>query len=307
MTFEPVFPPLLLAAVAVLVVVARIAVLRRPADSERTRAVMWRWTGVTAAGLLLLLAAARPTIGGDEQAAARAAGDLEPNIFVVLDRSADMSVRDIDGRPRMAAARDDIAALIDRYPDARFAVLGFTSRPSLDWPLSADTWSLGPVIAAMTADSAPDDQANVGAAATVLRYQLISAVQQFPRAQNLVYYLGAGAVESQAPQREFQLPENAVDGGAVLGYGRTEAATLRGVADQIGVPYLPRGDGAPLAEALPDDDAATRAAADVTTVAARLELYWVFAAVAGILLLFELYLTLREFRRMRPVDIGVLS
>ncbi|MFN3005439.1 vWA domain-containing protein [Mycolicibacterium wolinskyi] len=305
MTLQPVLPPLLLAAVAVLVVVARVVVLRRRPDSERTRTVMWRWAGMTAAGLLLLLAAARPTIGSDEQAAARAAGDREPNVFVVLDRSADMSVRDVDGRTRMAAAHDDIAALIDRYPDARFSVLGFTSRPSVDWPLSADTWSLRPLLAAMTPEAAPDELTNVGAAGTVLRYQLISARQQFPRAQNLVFYLGAGAVGSEAPQRRFELQENAVDGGAVLNYGRTEVAALRGVADQIGVPYVLRSDTAPLAEVLPDDEGTTRAA-DATTVAARLELYWIFAGLAAILILIELYLTLREFRRIRPVDVGAL-
>ncbi|MHC9292321.1 vWA domain-containing protein [Mycobacterium sp. LTG2003] len=305
MTLQPVLPPLLLAAVAVAVLAARVATLRRLSNTERTRTTMWRWAGVTVAALLLLLAAARPTIGGDE-AEARAAGDREPNVFVVLDRSADMSVRDIDGRTRMDAARGDIAALIDRYPDARFSVIGFTSRPSVDWPLSADTWSLRPVVAAMTPAPVPDELTNVGAAGTVLRYQLISARQQFPRAQNLVFYLGAGAVGSEAPQREFELPENAVDGGAVLSYGRGEVATLRGVADQIGVPYIVRSEAVPLAEVLPDDKAGTRPA-DATTVAARLELYWIFAGGAGVLILIELYLTLREFRRIRPVDIGVVS
>lgn len=305
MTLQPVLPPLLLAAVTVLMIVARVVVLRRRPDTDRTRTATWRWAGMTAAGLLLLLAAARPTIGSDEQAAARAAGDREPNVFVVLDRSADMSVRDVDGRTRMAAAHDDIAALIDRYPDARFSVLGFTSRPSVDWPLSADTWSLRPLLAAMTPEAAPDELTNVGAAGTVLRYQLISARQQFPRAQNLVFYLGAGAVGSEAPQRRFELQENAVDGGAVLNYGRTEVAALRGVADQIGVPYVLRSDTAPLAEVLPDDEGTTRAA-DATTVAARLELYWIFAGLAAILILIELYLTLREFRRIRPVDVGAL-
>ena len=73
-----------------------------------------------------------------EQATVRVAGDGDPNVFLVVDRSADMRVEDLaGGRVRMAGARDDIAALIDRYPDARFAVIAFASRPSLDWPLSA--------------------------------------------------------------------------------------------------------------------------------------------------------------------------
>ena len=38
------------------------------------------------------------------------AGDGDPNVFLVVDRSAAMGVEDLpDGRDRMAGARDDIA------------------------------------------------------------------------------------------------------------------------------------------------------------------------------------------------------
>ena len=108
----------------------------------------------------------------------------------------------------------------------------------------------------------------------MLRYQLISAVQQYPRATTLVFYLGAGAPESRLPAREFDPPADSVDGGAVLGYGTAaggpipgtdiersavDDAALRAVADQLGVPYVARSDGAPLAAVLPDGGAAERA------------------------------------------------
>ncbi len=158
----------------------------------------------------------------------------------------------------MEVARNDLEALIDRYPRARFAVIGFSSAPSLDWPLSADTWSLRPVLDTITPYAYGPDAVtltNAGAASTVLRYQLISAVQQYPRATTLVFYLGAGAPESALPAREFVPPAEAVDGGAVLGYGTpaggripgtdiersaVDETTLRAVADQLGVPYVAR-------------------------------------------------------------------
>lgn len=308
MTFEPVLPSLLVAALAVVLLTARAITFGRVRAQGGGWAAVWRWSALTTAGLLLLVAALGPVAGGNRDAAPRAAGDGEPNIFVLLDRSPDMSVQDADGRSRIAAARDDITALIDRYPHARFVLIGFADRPSVDWPLSADTWSLRPLVVATNAHPATTEaaDANVGAAANILRYQLISAVQQFPRAQNLVFYLGAGAPESQAPQREFQLPENAVHGGAVLGYDDAGAQALRGVADQIGVPFVPRTDATPLAGALPGDATAGQAPAAVPS-ATTVELYWVFAAMAALLILVELYLVLRDFRSTQQIEPGLRS
>ena len=312
MTFQPVLPLLLLAAVAAAIAVARVVALRRLTAARRTRAALMRWCGVTLAALLLLVAAARPVIGSGDQGTIRAAGERESNVFIVVDRSADMRVEDlIGGRERMAGARDDISALIDRYPDARFAVIAFASRPSLEWPLSADTWSLRPVTSSMTPyASAPDavSQTNVGAAGNVLRYQLIGARQQFPRAQNLVFYLGAGAAETQAPQRRFELPEGSVDGGAVLGYGSSEVGeqALRGVADQIGVPYVPRDGTTPLSGVLEDQGTVIGPPPPVPAPAGRTELYWAPALGAAILVLIELYLVLLEFRRTRLANADVV-
>jgi Ca-activated chloride channel homolog len=322
MTVHPVLPPLLLAAAAVLVG-AQVIALRRWRMSGRNRSMFWRWLLVTSAALLLVLAATRVVITGGDESAPRSAGDTEPSIFLVVDRSPDMAVADLDGRSRMDVARDDMQALIDRYPRARFAVIGFASAPSLDWPLSADTWSLRPVLDTITPYAYSPDavtQTNAGAASTVLRYQLISAVQQYPRATTLVFYLGAGAPESRLPAREFAPPVGSVDGGAVLGYGTPEGGpipgtdidrspidvtTLRAVAGQLGVPYVARSDGAlPTAE-LPDAGTADESAVAEATARGQTETYWLPALVAAILILIELYLVLRDFRRSRFVSVDV--
>jgi Ca-activated chloride channel homolog len=311
MTFQPVLPLSVLAALAAVIVGTRVVTLRRLTAAGRTRATLWRWCGLTFAALLLLVAAARPVIGADDQGTVRVAGDADPNVFLVVDRSADMGVEDLPGgRDRMAGARDDIAALLDLYPNARFAVITFTSRPSLDWPLSADDWSLRPVMSALAPEQAradPPDQTNAGAAATVLRYQLIGASQLYPRARNLVFYLGAGGNESEAPQREFELPEGGVDGGAVLGYGSDDGEpVLRAVADQIGVPYVPRDGTVPLVGVLSDQGTAIGPPPLVAAPAGRTELYWAPLLVAAVLVLIELYLVLREFRRTRLANADVV-
>lgn len=327
MTFHPVLPPLLLALAAVVVVAARVVTLRRlRARPRRSPDAVWRWAGLTAAALLILVAAMRPVLGADAKTTPAGSADGEPNVFLVVDRSPGMGVQDLPGpQARMDAARADIAAIIDHYPRARFAVIAFASSPDLEWPLSPDTWSLRPVMAAATPYAGPSDavyETNVAAAGNVLRYQLISARQQFPRAQNLVFYLGAGAAESRAPQRQFDLTEGAVDGGAVLGYGTAaggvvpqrpsvrssiDEQALRAVAEQIGVPLILR-DGSPdrddeLFEGTPDGAEASEA---VTASSAAVETYWAPAMAAAALLLLELVLMLRDLRRSRATPVEVL-
>jgi Ca-activated chloride channel homolog len=321
MTVHPLFLPLLLVAAAVLVA-AQVVALRRWRASGRNRVMLGRWFLVTAAAVLLVIAATRVVIGNDDSAT-RSAGDTEPNVFLVVDRSPDMAVEDIDGRSRMDLAHNDIQALIDRYPRARFAVIGFASAPTLQWPLSADTWSLRPVLDTITPyaySPGAVEQTNAGAASTVLRYQLISAVQQYPRATTLVFYLGAGARESGLPAREFVPPEDSVDGGAVLGYGTpaggpipgteiaqspVDEATLQAVAGQLGVPYIARSGGDLPTGQLPAAGAANEATA-VTSMGGQTETYWLPALLAAVLILIELYFVLRDVRRSRVVSVDVM-
>jgi Ca-activated chloride channel family protein len=315
MTFQPALPPVILIVIAVAVIVTRLITMGQLMRTTRW-ATVWRWSGLTLAVLLVLLAAARPAIEprGQEAAAAKQSG-RNTNVFLIVDRSVNSRVEDYgDGQSRMSGIRSDIAALIDRYPQARFAVIAFASRPSLDWPLSEDVWSLQPVVARLSPyDGAPEDssQVNAAAAANVLRYQLIAVGQQYPDSESLVFYFGSGAGGSRAPQGEFDPLPGSVDGGAVLGYGTLGGGEgfsalnepdLRRIAEELGVPYAHREEGQPFTQAAPSPDSAAQPADNpvaATGVLARTELYWVFTLLAAVLLLFEIYLTVREFRRTR--------
>lgn len=304
MTFSPVVPPVLLIAIVGAVVVLRLITMWQLAGGARQRwTTVWRWSALTLAVVLMLIAAARPAIGGDAQASIETTSgdDATANVFLIVDRSADSATTDhLGGQARITGIRDDVTALIDRHPRARFALITFGSRASLEWPLSEDNWSLKPVVSGIR--PYPDDPAaevNAAAAANVLRYQLIAARQRDPGAQNLVFYFGAGAPSSRAPQGEFGPVPGSVDGGAVFGYGATRNEPgLRRIADQLDVPFVARDAARPVTEAAPDVSGvsppqSTGAAPD------RTDLYWVFTMVAAVLLLFEIYLTLREFRISR--------
>ncbi|RDH77106.1 VWA domain-containing protein [Mycolicibacterium moriokaense] len=314
MTLQPVLPPIVLLVIAIVVVALRLLTMRQLHASAGARwATVWRWSGLTLAVLLVLIAALRPGIEHGERAdaaATRSAGNT--NVFFVVDRSADSAVEDIGaGQSRMSAIRNDIQALIERYPHARFAIIAFAARPSLDWPLSEDAWSLRPEVARIAPYAAGDtpEDVNAAAASNVLRYQLIAAGQQYPDSTSLVYYFGSGAPGSSAPQGEFDPNAGSVNGGAVFGYGATQdERRLRAIADQLGVPYVDRGDGGPVAQSVPGGDAAVISpAAPSSGVADRTEFYWLFSTLAAVLILFELFASIRDIRRTRSARRDVTS
>jgi hypothetical protein len=297
MTFEPVLPWPILAVVAGALTFARLVTLRQVlliSQGRRGRAAL-RWTGVSLTVLLLLAAATRPGLRDDVSSAATSAAGTNLNVFLVVDRSADAGIEDYrDGGPRIAAMRSDIETVIKEYPAARFALVSVTSRAALDWPLSSDVWSLQPVVAAFGAQNSEPD-ADPAAAAKLLRYQLLQATEQYPGSQNALLYFGCGGPASGVPQSEFDFRRGSVHGGAVLAYGHSDAIgepALRQIAQQLDVPFLHREPGLPLQLRLPD-------APHNTEAAERIEMYWLPALLAAGLLLAEIYLSVREFRRSR--------
>ncbi|MBV9088515.1 MAG: VWA domain-containing protein [Mycobacteriaceae bacterium] len=335
MTFEPVLPVAVLVITGVALLAIRAVTLPaalRHIGSRRYGRLL-RWSGLTAAVLLIVLAAARPSVGKPMAATPAAAGGSDTNVFFVVDRSVDSRVEDLGpNTSRMAGIRTDMAALIDQYPRARFAMISFSSRASLDWPLSDDVWSLKAMVAGLQSYTAatPDTtyQVNAAAASDVLRYKLQQAQFQFPHSKNVVFYFGEGAGGSRAPQSGFDLGSAKVAGGAVLGYGTpaggpipqavvngavvyaVDAQTgdelgsalnepaLTAIANQLGIRYVHRDNGpslAPVTTARSTGGAAEAAPAGQGPV----ELYWVCTWAAAALILVEIYLTIRQYRRHR--------
>ena len=293
MTFDPVLPPVALAALAVVILALRAVVLRSATRSGRWGVL--RWAATTGALMLVVLAAARPGVDAEPTA-----DDAGANVFFVVDLSADSAIADVGGSTRMSAIREDIDALMAAHEGARFGVITFTSRPAVAWPLSGDAWSLRPLVDTLSPAVGPNaaaDQANAAAAANVLRYQLIAARQRYPQAEELVYYFGSGAAQSTSPQSVFAA--EAVDGGAVFGYDAGDgAARLRAISDQLGVPYVNRAAGDPVRAA----ETGSADAATLTESPPRTEYYWVLTSLASALLLIEIGLTVRDLRRTRLSD-----
>ncbi|MCV7197272.1 VWA domain-containing protein [Mycobacterium angelicum] len=329
----------------VLVLIRMIAlyrVLLRTA-SGRYRVVVARWSGLTLAVILLLLAACRPGFDSDQ---AGPSVDVNPvarvdpnvNVFFVVDRSVNSRVEDFGkGKSRMSGIRSDLGALIDEYPHARFAVISYAGKASMDWPLSDDTSSLRSIVKGLSPYTlvAPDAMyhANAAAARNILRDKVVEAAKTFPDSKTLVFYFGEGAARSHIPAASFDIGPAKVAGGAVLGYGTSAGGPipqgwldgemvyqgdpdgngpltstidedrLKAIAGQLNVPYFHRESGQPISGVAPavDQTADMQRRGDrlVGQFIERHEWYWLFTLFAAALLLAEIGLTIREYRRNR--------
>jgi Ca-activated chloride channel homolog len=346
MTFYPVLPAKLLLVIGAVLVLIRMVALYRVllrTGAGRYRQVVVRWSGLTVAVILLVVAACRPGFDSDR---ASPSLDLNPaavvdpnlNVFFVVDRSVNSRVEDFgNGKSRMSGIRADITALMDEYAHARFALISYAGKASMDWPLSDDAWSLRSMVKGLSPYTlvAPDAvyQANPVAARDVLRDKIDQAATIFPGSKTLVFYFGEGAARSHVPAAPFDIDRSKIAGGAVLGYGTTAGGPipqgwidgnkvyqgdpdgngalnstidedrLKDVARQLNVPYFHRESGQPISVVLPGFGQAGAAPQNSdklkTQLIERRELYWLFTLLAAALLLAEIVLTIREYRRNR--------
>jgi Ca-activated chloride channel homolog len=214
----------------------------------------------------------------------------------------------------------------------------------MDWPLSDDAWSLQSVVKGLSpyTQAGPDavNRADPVAARDLLRAKVDAAAKMFPGSQTLVFYFGEGAPGSRVPAAPIDLGRHKIAGGAVLGYGTPaggpipqswvggrkvyqtdpdgsgpltstiDESRLEGIAAQLDVPYFHRESGQPISGIAPSAKRGATVQHDrdsqLTVLIGRLELYWVFTMTAAALLLAEVVLTTREYRRnrMSTRDVG---
>jgi hypothetical protein len=344
MTFHPVMPTVVLLMIAAVLMAVRMIALYRVlvrTGSGRYRSVVVRWSMLTVAVILLLIAASRPAFDTEQESSpvqSNAPADPNLNVFFVVDRSVNSRVEDFGDRSsRMTGIRSDISGVIDEYPHARFSIISFASSAALDWPLSDDAWSLQSMISGLSPYTlvASDAmyQTDATAAAELLGEQLRWAATTFPGSRSVVFYCGSGAAGSGVAPGSFGTDAKQVSGGAVLGYGTSEGAPipqgwlngskvyqldpnsnvpltstidearLKGIATQLGVPYFHREAGSSIGSVVPPVELGASAAHDDAPLSAQpiiwRELYWLFTAMAGALLLGEIVMTIREYRRNR--------
>lgn len=303
MTFRPFLPAWLLIAAAVCVAVARAFTLWRMLRQSRgsTRKAQlrrWgRWVAITAALLATVAAGAGP-VAAVEDVVGTVDDHVKPisptganlNVYLVVDRSISTLIRDQgpgDGnarQTRIAAIRADAAALLGKFPDARFSVVDWGRAAEVEWPLSSDLYTLDATLQGLPAydlgslapgGMIPDARlfldVDRGAGAALLRPMLDYQRTAYPERANVVVYFGCGERDGvERPQTSFGDVAGLLDGGVVLGYGTQDGGELllndKNGEHPVGMSSYHSDDGQPKPLVLAYDEAAMRQLADELAV-----------------------------------------
>ncbi|HET7399343.1 MAG TPA: VWA domain-containing protein [Intrasporangium sp.] len=328
MTVLPVVPwPLLVVVGAALLA----AVWWNPADPDtpgESGAAHWRRG---AAVLLLAVAALRPAVGGDEAAATAA----NLNVYFVVDTTSSIVAEDYgESRPRLDGIREDIAAIAEWLPGARYSVVTFDQSTRVRLPLTTDTTALEAAVETLQPEATEVSRGtSITAARARVQTLLEQAVQRHPERGRIVFYLGDGEHTAPEPPAPFAVPGGLVQGGAVLGYGTTEGgrmrstrarytssggyvqdpatgedarsvideAALRGIGASLGVPYVHRARGESVAPVVAgvDLDRFGTEAVEQEKVRTRREAYWLLLAGVAALAVWELGAGLQSLAQTR--------
>lgn len=330
LSFLPVAPlPVLLLLVAI-----GLALVWWPAGPrERSESMVARGRR-TAMVLLLLLAALRPALPGNDVRVDASAVD----VYLVVDTTSSVMARDYDdGRPRLEGVRTDIKALVDQLSGARFSLMTFDIDTTLRLPLTSD----GAAVAAAADTLRPETSVwSRGSSVTLARDQLKTALERgretHPERARLVFYLGDGEQTTAQDPQPFAIDGQLINGGAVLGYGTAaggrmavtaafetgdiidpstgqpavsviDEKELASIAKQLGVPYVHRtadDHGAGIVQAVQLKELAPLRATDSSEiVGGRSELGWLALLLLAALAAWELgsLVAAATRRRARPV------
>ncbi|GAA4666021.1 vWA domain-containing protein [Frondihabitans cladoniiphilus] len=331
LVFQPVLPIGWFLAFAV--VLLGFALWRVVAE-RANRGMLLTWVRRAVIVALLLVVAARPSLPGGTSPASVA--DL--NVFFVVDTTSSSAAEDWNGtEPRLDGMRSDIDAITTDLAGARFSLISFDSTAIQRVPLTQDSSALVTAAKVMRQEvTYYSHGSSISEAHTLLAQVLAEAKKSNPERADVVYYLGDGEQTASSAPASFAASRADVDGGGVLGYGtaaggrmkefdgygdqysanryikdktlpgspdalsKIDPANLKTIASQLGVPYLQRHAGGSLASVVGSERRGEVVSATGTT-ASLIDLYWIAAIPAFLLLFVDIALVVRALGDVRPV------
>ncbi len=252
-------------------------------------------------------------------------------VVLAIDRTTSMSALDGPTGARLDAVRDDLGALVDDLPTARFSVVTFGARAETVVPFTTDTAAIDAQLEAI-APEAPTlgNGSSIGRPVGLLRAVLGGAQERQEDRRRLLVLASDGENTAPGPPGTYAPLAPLLDATVVLGYGtrdgarmplpvddrepgegefivdpatgddalsRLDPATLRTVAGDLGGRYVPRN--APSADPAQMAAVAARlsgaAYADLAPAASRRDVGWAWSLLLLALLVPELRLGWRSW------------
>lgn len=259
-------------------------------------------------------------------------------IYFVVDGTGSMAARDYaDGAMRIDGVKEDLPAIADAFPGARYSVIEVTSTSALQLPLTTDVravFSWADVFDREVTDYSSGSDVNRPVQPVV--EILEEAERDRPEDKLVLFYLGDGeSTNTQstdaAATPDFSAWKPYVDDGAVLGYGTEEGGTmavkplggtvdeedliidpqtnepaiskmnpenLSEIASQLGVDYVHRTGPGAIADIVAGIDSELRDSADTDGESVYSPIVWPMALLLTLLLLWELWDLLPKVRNL---------
>ena len=239
LSFEPMFAGgWLLVVLVVVLLAAALAwsgqrLLRRDARPGARR-TWWRRTALAVVTAVIM---AGPSVPATQ---ARPVSNIE--IYMVVDRTGSMAAEDWNGGPdngggiRLDGVRQDMAAIRDAFPAARFSIISLDSAAARELPLTNDINAVSSWINSLQQEPTDrSDGSSLERALPPLTQDLRASSENTPEAARLVYIFsdgeptdgGGGASDAKAAGLSWENLSSMLSGGAVLGYGTPEGARMR--------------------------------------------------------------------------------
>ena len=240
MIFEPMFKSWgwpLVVAVAVLLAAALAWSARWRLRGDADPGSRWTWGRRVVLAVVTVLIMAGPSVSVTQT---RPMSNLE--VYLVVDRTGSMAAEDWAGGPdngggtRLDGVRQDLGAIRDAFPAARFSIIALDSAAARELPLTTDIDAVTSWIASLQQEpTTRSNGSSLERALPQLSQDLRSSSENSPEAARLVYVLsdgeatdnGSGASDAAAAGLSWSELGSMVDGGAVLGYGTPEGGRMR--------------------------------------------------------------------------------
>ncbi|WP_413320807.1 VWA domain-containing protein [Agrococcus sp. 1P02AA] len=322
LTFHPTLPILV-------IVVGALALALCAWQLATVRGRRLAWSRRTLLVLLAVAMAFRPALPGGEVPTA----SVQARVFVMVDTSQSVAAEDWGGEPRLSGMQEDVVEIARSFAGADISVISFDSQASLRVPLTDDGSAVIEMVRALKPEIAQQSRGtSVAVAHELLRTELERSEAEDAASPAIVFYLGDGEHTAEEAPASFADAGALIDRGLVLGYGteqggrmrvssfdpaqqeqyvqdpaggdavsRIDEDRLRGIADELGITYLQRAPGLPIADAL-GPMAALDSAADLDrTEEARLEVAWILGIPVALLIAWEAFSLARSLRTTRGI------
>ena len=220
MRFQPVIP---IAVLVILLVVLFIFLLIGALRNHGT--VLHKIVTIIVSALLCLSVvpiAARPMIKNKDVQYAR------PNLDVlfVLDTTMSMWAEDYHGDSRMSGAIETMEYVMEEMSGSSFALITFGNKSEIKLPITQDAQSIDDAIKAI---QIPDKWLAEGTSLNSpfenMEYML-SHMGKEEGHERIVFFLSDGEITVDEEKIDFSDMASMIDGGAVLGFGTKQGATM---------------------------------------------------------------------------------